>query len=899
MAKKQSDEVLNLDVNINGNQAQAELVKLEKAQKQLKQTNTALQAEKAKLIIQNKKGTEEWKRANKALEENRAQMKVNAAEMDKLIGKIGHTGLTVTQLKKEATNLRRSISNMIPNTPEVRQKEKELRALEARIDKVDITSRRARTSLNRMNSNAVTGFKSAGKALSNYVLGYATMLLSITAIGRKWLSVNTEFQKFDAVLTTATGSAEAAAGEMATIEEIAASTPFSVRELTEAFVKLNNQGFRPTREEMILMGDLAASTGKTFDQLAEAILDAQVGEFERLKEFGIKAKTEGDKVIFTFKGVRTEVDKNAEAIQQYMLSLGSLEGVAGSMESISQTLGGAISNLGDSWDILMKSFSDGDGVITRSIGKLSEFLSVLSKGVQAGGLVTAHEIEQAVNAGADIYEKGMERITTSVQNQEKSWEDWQQSIKESIQESKNLLSSTDNLSASQTLLLNEKIKAYEQLAAAVNANIDAELKAEQKKEAELEEKRKEAAAKALKIQEKATKEEEKAVQQLADFLKGIREEDLTAIQKKYADALALLEKYYSDEKELTEAQEELKAQIKAKYEDELKVERLQQAQADQEAEQARQLALMESSMQQLYDHEQLLLLQQREEQKLTKEEFDREMENLEYQHLQRMLDARKLMGEDTIELEKQIAQAKIKANADQAEANEKLNESNAEAAAQAAFSAGMQAKSAEDAKSAILNAIRDIIAAKIAEAITTFVADQVASQGWVGLITGAAAAAAAGALFSAVVPAFDGGLYDVIDQNGSQYKATRNENLSTGLYTTPQVSYSKNMLVAEKRPELVVDGLTTRKLINFRPDIIKTIMDMRNGNPQQVQAYDGGKYPSMPSDSAMAEALQINNAIMGRLAVLLENGVNANIGDSKIREVKKKMEHFDKIEKQA
>lgn len=899
MAKRLKDEIIHGEIIINGNQAQAELTKLNKKQRELEATSKALRVEKAKLEAQGKQNTKEYKEITAALRSYNAQTNDVIASQEKLQNQMGLTGLTIAQLQKKARGLRTSLRHAIPESDDAKRYEKELRAVEHRLDQVNVTSRRTRASLRKMNNGAMGGFKSAGAALGKYVLGYAAMLVSLTAIGRKWLEVRAEFEKFNAILTTSIGSSEAAAGEMAKIQEFAAKTPFSVRELTEAFVKLNNQGFRPTKEELVLLGDLAASTGKSFDQLAEAILDAQVGEFERLKEFGIKAKTEGDKVIFTFKGVRTEVDKNAEAIQDYILSLGNLEGVTGSMVSISNTLGGALSNLGDAWDNLLNSISDGDGILTTVIGKASELMNGISKAIEAGGFVNKQQITEAVNAAAEIYEKGMERITASVQTQEKSWEDWQQSIKESIQESKNLLSSTDNLTAGQTLLINEKIKAYEQLAAAVNANIDAELKAEQKKEAELEEKRKEAAAKALKIQEKATKEEEKAVQQLADFLKGIREEDLTAIQKKYADALALLEKYYSDEKELTEAQEELKAQIKAKYEEELKVERLQQAQADQEAEQARQLALMESSMQQLYDHEQLLLLQQREEQKLTKEEFDREMENLEYQHLQRMLDARKLMGEDTIELEKQIAQAKIKANADQAEANEKLNESNAEAAAQAAFSAGMQAKSADDAKSAILNAIRDIIAAKIAEAITTFVADQVASQGWVGLITGAAAAAAAGALFSAVVPAFDAGKYDVIDQHGSRYKATRNENLSTGLYTTPQVSYSKNMLVAEKRPELVVDGLTTRKLINFRPDIIKTIMDMRNGNPQQVQAYDGGNYPSMPSDPAMAEALQINNAIMGRLAVLLENGVNANIGDSKIREVKKKMEHFDKIEKQA
>ena len=50
----------------------------------------------------------------------------------------------------------------------------------------------------------------------------------------------------------------------------------------------------------------------------EAVADAAVGEFERLKEFGIKAKSEGDKVTFLFKGVSTTVGKNAAEIETFL-----------------------------------------------------------------------------------------------------------------------------------------------------------------------------------------------------------------------------------------------------------------------------------------------------------------------------------------------------------------------------------------------------------------------------------------------------------------------------------------------------------------------------------------------------------------------------------------------------
>jgi len=131
------------------------------------------------------------------------------------------------------------------------------------------------------------------------------------------------------------------------ISDFASKTPFAVDQLTNSYVKLANQGFTPVEKEMTSLGDLASSTGKSFDQLTEALIDAQVGEFERLKEFGIRANKEGNSVKFTFKGVQKQVAFTDTAIRNYVLSLGEAAGVSGSMAAISKTTGGQISNLGD------------------------------------------------------------------------------------------------------------------------------------------------------------------------------------------------------------------------------------------------------------------------------------------------------------------------------------------------------------------------------------------------------------------------------------------------------------------------------------------------------------------------------------------------------------------------
>ena len=207
------------------------------------------------------------------------------------------------------------------------------------------------------------------KALAAGMAGVFTLQAAMR-FREKLIQVRGEFQKYQAVLTNSLGSQKEAGEAMNQLAEFAAKTPFQLNSLTSAYVKLVNQGFRPSIDQMRQLGDLASSTGKEFEQLAEAILDAQTGEFERLKEFGVKAAVSGDKITFAFKNVKTSVDNSAEAIRNYILSLGQMQGVKGAMAAISGTLEGQVSNLQDSITAMFN-----------EIGKKSE--GFLSKSIEA------------------------------------------------------------------------------------------------------------------------------------------------------------------------------------------------------------------------------------------------------------------------------------------------------------------------------------------------------------------------------------------------------------------------------------------------------------------------------------------------------------------------------------
>lgn len=247
--------------------------------------------------------------------------------------------------------------------------------------------------------------------------------LALGSVGSQIVDVTKKFESYIKTLENAYGSATKAQIAFGKIQQFAAKTPYSVDELTSSFIKLKNRGFDPTTEEMTKMGDLASSQGKSFDQYVEALLDAQTGEYERLKEFGIKAKTVGDQVTLSFKGVEKQVKKtDQEAIRNAIISFGELQGVAGGMSGQTETLNGKLSNLGDTWDMLLYSFSNNAGIsnfLGGIIDTANDLLGLLNGVLDKSDEIAAQARQDALWAGklADEYENLSQK--TKLTNDEK------------------------------------------------------------------------------------------------------------------------------------------------------------------------------------------------------------------------------------------------------------------------------------------------------------------------------------------------------------------------------------------------------------------------------------------------------------------------------------------------
>lgn len=222
--------------------------------------------------------------------------------------------------------------------------------LDRGLDNVDDASRRADRSTSSLRQRVGSlGGTLAGVAKKAVLLGGVVGTLAGALSLNSLVSTQRQFDVLNSQLITATGGTKQAAAAFDELTKFASTTPYALEQSVQGFVQLKNLGLDPSMRSMQSYGNFAAAMGKDLNQMIEAVADASTFEFERLKEFGIKASQQGDQVSFTFQGVTTTVAKNSKEIQEYLLAIGENK-FGDAMANRAKTLDGAISNLGDNFN---------------------------------------------------------------------------------------------------------------------------------------------------------------------------------------------------------------------------------------------------------------------------------------------------------------------------------------------------------------------------------------------------------------------------------------------------------------------------------------------------------------------------------------------------------------------
>jgi hypothetical protein len=375
MAKKLNEDEIKWILSVESSKAQQEIRKLTKVNRELNKTNKERRELMRELEAQGKKESDEYQRLDEEIKKSNKTISTNNKLIGELEKKLDVTGLTMVQLRKKAKDLRQQLDQTVKSThpEEYAELEAELAKVNNRMEELRGTGKYAQQQL--------TAFDKTMNMAKTAAKGFIAVQLVryLKDVGMKSYETRKEYARFEATLRNATGSSEEAAEAMKMLQQLAKDTPASVSEWTESYIKLVNRGIKPTTDELTAMGDIAMSQGKDIDQFIEALLDAMTGENERLKEFGITASKNGKTTAYTFRGVTTEVQNTDMAIKNYILSLGKLQGVQGSMATQMNELAGLESNLGDQMESIYNKIGKKlEPAIKSFMGTLGKIMGTIS-----------------------------------------------------------------------------------------------------------------------------------------------------------------------------------------------------------------------------------------------------------------------------------------------------------------------------------------------------------------------------------------------------------------------------------------------------------------------------------------------------------------------------------------
>ena len=243
---------------------------------------------------------------------------------------------------------------------EINRLNKVLRTYGTSIDKLERSNNRVARSnkaLQENNKLLANSFFSLGNAVKAFAtFNISRFLTDIVAETGRAIQAQ---QQYTLSFGETLGSLERGRQLYTELNELAIRLPGSARELAESYRSLDLRGLNPSLQSIENLLDLSSGLGKPVSQLVEAIADASVFQFDRLAELGIIARQSTDSVVFTFRGVREEVDKNSASISAYFDRLS--DGFDGRAELGAETIGASFERLTDTLVAAIARLDDATG----------------------------------------------------------------------------------------------------------------------------------------------------------------------------------------------------------------------------------------------------------------------------------------------------------------------------------------------------------------------------------------------------------------------------------------------------------------------------------------------------------------------------------------------------------
>lgn len=283
--------------------------------------------------------------------------------------------------------------------------------------------------------SSVSGF-SAASALSIGLIGTSIAAAGIGIAGYV-VGIGVSYEKTMTQLTGLYKSQDKAKEMFVWLQQFAASTPFEFPELADATAKMASAGI-DAKVYMETVGNVAAGTSKSIEQVSEAMIDASRGQFVRLEELGFSvtaitnanyaklgatAADVGKTMVSAYDASGKQIveifDKSSKEASLAAIKNLSASAFAGTMDAVANSISGKWSTIKDNINnalVGIVGFKDGEiqagsfmaalsGLATAAVTLTGAF-STMSEPMKAA-LVAMVAFTTAVGGGMVIYAAAM------------------------------------------------------------------------------------------------------------------------------------------------------------------------------------------------------------------------------------------------------------------------------------------------------------------------------------------------------------------------------------------------------------------------------------------------------------------------------------------------------------
>lgn len=168
MAKRLRDEDLVLNIIVNGDRGRKELGQLERSIRDTRQELDYLQAEEKKLRAEGKKNTAQYKEVTEAIKQKNVAIDTATARMKQLRKGIDLSNLSLSELRREMTRVRKLRDAAGPMTASWRNHDAQLAKVTARYQELRAQSQLTGSTIRRMSSSITRAFGSIAAGLATF-----------------------------------------------------------------------------------------------------------------------------------------------------------------------------------------------------------------------------------------------------------------------------------------------------------------------------------------------------------------------------------------------------------------------------------------------------------------------------------------------------------------------------------------------------------------------------------------------------------------------------------------------------------------------------------------------------------------------------------------------------------